>query len=186
MPRPRRKEALLRAAVGRFYRDGIAATGVDALTSEAGVAKMTLYSNFGSKDEIVVAYLDARDRQFFDRLDGELSSRQDPLERALAVVDLYESYLDEDGFRGCAFVNAAAELPHGHPGRRVIARHKRRLLDRWSGLIDDLGLDDPPQVARECHYILEGAFAHAGLGLDTDRLATAREFIRQRLVRDGG
>ena len=183
MPRPSRRADVLSAALERFYRDGIAATGVDALTADAGTAKMTLYANFGSKDELVIAYLEERDRRFFEQLEAELSVRTDPLERALAVVDLYVRYLDEAGFRGCAFINAAAELRHDHPGRRVIARHKARLLDRWTELIADLGLEAPSRIARECHYLLEGAFVAAGLGLDSDRLATARAFIRDRLTR---
>jgi AcrR family transcriptional regulator len=182
MPRPSRRADVLGAAVKRFYRDGITGTGVDALTADAGTAKMTLYANFGSKDDLVVAYLEERDRRFFEQLDAELSVRTDPLERALAVVDLYERYLDEAGFRGCAFINAAAELPPDHPGRRVIARHKAQVLDRWGELIAALGLEEPSQVARECHYLLEGAFIQAGLGVDADRLATVRSFIRDRLT----
>lgn len=184
MPRPSRKADVLHAAVEHFYRDGIGATGVDALASDAGVAKMTLYSNFGSKDELVVAYLDERDRRFFERLDEELAARDDALDRALAVVDLYQRYLDEDGFRGCAFVNAAAELPEDHPGRAAITRHKARLLERWTHLMGDLEVQDPRQLARECYFLLEGAFAHAGVGLDDDRLSAARAFIADRLRRE--
>jgi AcrR family transcriptional regulator len=182
MPRPSRRAAVLGAPRPRFYRDGITATGVDALTADAGTAKMTLYAHFGSKDELVVAYLEARDQRFLEQLEAELGVRTDPLERALTVVDLYERSLDEAGFRGCAFINAAAELPGDHPGRRVIARHKARVLERWTELIADLGLRAPSRVARECYYLLEGAFVQAGLGVDTDRLATARGFIRERLA----
>jgi AcrR family transcriptional regulator len=174
---------VLRAAVQRFYRDGITATGVDALSADAGVAKMTLYSNFGSKDDLVVAYLEERDRRFVERLEAEVATRDDRLDRALAVVDLFERYLDEDGFRGCAFVNAAAELPDDHPGREVVRRHKERVLDRWTELIADLGVDTPRKVARECYFLLDGAFAHAGVGFDDDRLATARALIADRLTR---
>lgn len=185
MSRPRRREDLLRAAAARFYRDGIAATGVDALAADAGTAKMTLYSNFGSKDELVVAYLRERDRRFFAELDARLATRDDPWDRALAIVDLYERYLDEEGFRGCAFVNAAAELPAGHPARAVVADHKARALERWTVLIAEFGVAEPERLARECHYLLEGAFAQAGLGLDGDRLATVRRMIRERLADAG-
>lgn len=181
MPRPSRKDDLLRAAALRFYRDGIAATGVDTLTADAGVAKMTLYNSFGSKDGLVVAYLEERHRRFFALLEGEIAARDDPLERALAVVDVYARYLTEEGFRGCAFVNAAAELPAGHPGRAVVAAHKRRVLERWTALIAALGLPGPPAAALECHCLIEGAFVRAGIGLDGDGLAAVRELVRARL-----
>lgn len=82
MPRPSRRADLLRAATERFYRDGIATTGLDAVTAEAGTAKMTLSNTFGSKDDLVVTYLQARDERFFDRLDAEIAGRTDPLARA--------------------------------------------------------------------------------------------------------
>lgn len=183
MPRPRRGEDLLRAAAARFYRDGITATGVDTLAADAGTAKMTLYTNFGSKDELVVAYLRERDRRFQGELDAELAARSDPRERALAIVDLYGRHLDDEGFRGCAFVNAAAELPDGHPGREVVAAHKQRVLDRWRTLAAEFGAPDPDRLARECHYLLEGAFVQTGVGLDPDRLAVARALIRDAFDR---
>ncbi|WP_165491912.1 TetR/AcrR family transcriptional regulator [Egibacter rhizosphaerae] len=184
MPRPSRRDDLLRVAGQHFYRAGITATGVDTLVADAGVAKMTLYSNFGSKDELVVAYLEDRDARFFARLEAEIDGRDEPVARALAPVDLYVRYLDERGFRGCAFVNAAAELPDEHPGRAVVARHKSRMLRRWVELIAEAGVDDAETVARECAFVLEGAFALAGLGLVTDGLASARELVRRRLAGD--
>lgn len=182
MARPRRGDDVLQAAMGRFYRDGITATGVAALTADAGIAKMTLYSNFGSKDDLVVAYVTERDRRFFDELDAELARRRDPLERALAPIDLYQRYLTEEGFRGCAFVNAAAELPLDHPARETITAHKARVRDRWTALIADLGVADASGAAHACLCLLEGAFVLAGLGLDRDGLGEARALIVTRLT----
>lgn len=185
MPRPRRRDHLLAVAGERFYRSGINATGIDALIAEAGVAKMTLYSNFGSKDRLVVAYLEQRDRAFFTRLDEKTAGRRDPVRRALSVVDVYADYLDEEGFRGCAFVNAAAELPSGHPAREVVTRHKAAVIERWSELIAATGADRPRDVAQDCAFVLEGAFALAGVGVVTDRLAGARSLIEERLTAQG-
>lgn len=186
MPRSSRRDDLLRAASARFFRDGIMATGVDTVVADAGVAKMTLYSNFGSKDELVTAYLSERDRHFFTRLDAELAAQPAPLARCLTPVALYRTYLDEQGFHGCAFVNAGAELPAGHPGRAVILAHKRKLLDRWTELIADLGTADPPAdpptLARECFLLLEGAFTQAGIGMGTDLFDAAERAIRDRLT----
>lgn len=181
MPRSSRRDDVLRAARARFFRDGITATGVDTVIADAGVAKMTLYSNFGSKDELVTAYLSDRDRHFFARLDAEVAARPTPLARSLAPVALYRTYLEEEGFHGCAFVNASAELPPGHPGRAVILAHKRRLLDRWTELIAVLGPADPPTVARECFLLLEGAFVQIGVGMGADLFDAAERAISNRL-----
>lgn len=181
MPRSSRRDEVLRAASARFFRDGITATGVDTVIADAGVAKMTLYSNFGSKDELVTAYLSDRDRHFFIRLDAEVAARSTPLARSLAPVALYRTYLAEQGFHGCAFVNASAELPPEHPGRAVVLAHKRRLLERWTELIAALGTADPATVAHECFLLLEGAFVQTGVGMGTDQFDVAERAIRNRL-----
>ncbi len=183
MARPRRRDDVLRTATTRFYEHGIAATGVDRLAADAGVAKMTLYNNFASKDDLVVAYLEHRDREFFERLDEHVADHHgNARRRAMAVVDVYEHYVRQDGFRGCAFINAAAELPRDHPGREVVRRHKAAVRDRWTDLIAALGHDEPHRLAHECCLLLEGAFVYAGLGVDDEPLAGVRELIRRRLA----
>lgn len=181
MPRPRRADDVLEAAASRFFRDGITATGVDTVIADAGVAKMTLYSNFGSKDGLIVAYLEARERRSISMFDDLVARASSPIERALAPVHLYRTYLAEDGFHGCAFINAGAELPSDHPGRDVIRRHKQWLYDRWAALIEETGADDPAALVEECLLVLEGAFVHAGIGLGADRLDVAERVIRRRL-----
>ena len=182
MPRPSRRADVLRAASARFFRDGIAATGVDTVIADAGVAKMTLYGNFASKEALVVAYLEDRDQHFFELLEEEIARRGTPVERALAPLALYRRYLDEDGFRGCAFVNAAAELPSGHLGRAVIVRHKKRLRERWTELIAEVGVAEPDRIALHCLLLLEGAYTQAGLGLESALLDDAQAFARDRLA----
>lgn len=181
MARPSRRDDVLRAASTRFYRDGISATGIDTVIGDAGVAKMTLYGNFGSKERLVVAYLEARHERFVKELEEEIARRRTPRTRALAPVTTYRRYLDEEGFHGCAFVNAAAELPVDHPGRDVVVAHKRHVLGRWTELLADLGADDPPTLALECFCLLEGAFAQAGIGLGRDVFDEAAKLIRARL-----
>ncbi len=182
MPRPSRRDDVLRAASARFFREGITATGVDQVVADAGVAKMTLYGNFGSKDALVVAYLEDRDRRYFEHIEEEVRAGRTPLERALAPVRLYRRYLDEPDFHGCAFVNAAAELPRSHPGYAVISEHKQRMLARWTELVAALGVPEPAAVTGECFLLLEGAFVHAGLGGGGRLLDGAEEHIRHRLV----
>lgn len=186
MPRSSRRDDLLRAASARFFRDGITGTGIDTVIADAGVAKMTLYSNFGSKDELITAYLSDRDQRFLAQLEAEIAARPAPLARCLAPVAVYRTYLAEDGFHGCAFVNASAELPPEHPGRAIALTHKRRVLDRWSELIAALGVADPHTLARECFLLLEGAFAQIGVGMGVDLLDTAERAIQNRLTAAAG
>ena len=186
MPRPSRRADVLEAASARFFRDGITATGVDAIVEDAGVAKMTLYRHFPSKDDLVVAYLARRDCAFRARLEAELDARADLRQRALAPADLYRAAAEEPGFHGCAFVNAGAELAPEHPGRRVIAAHKRWVVERWAELIADLGAPDPAGLAEECALLVEGALAQAGVGLGVEGLDTARDRIAARLATQGG
>ena len=114
---------MLEAAARRFYADGLAATGIDTITAEAGVAKMSLYNNFSSKADLVRAYLQARHEEWLGLYRRRLEQARDPREAVLAVFDAYTDHAAlayERGFRGCGLLNAAAELPAGDPGRTVV------------------------------------------------------------------
>src|SRR6478735_4858575 len=110
MPASPAKEKLLDSASDLFYEDGIAATGVDDVVRAAGVSKPTLYAHFGSKAELVAAVLARRHAARA----GELEALEGG---PLAVFGWLADFYARDGARGCAFVNAAAELAHGGPGR---------------------------------------------------------------------
>src|SRR5436190_23466807 len=117
-PRVPARERLLSAAAELFYTDGVAATGIDAITARAGVAKMSLYNNFSSKADLVTAYIENRRAEWQELLRARLSTATTPQERVLAVFDSYVDHAAcayEWGFRGCGLLNAAAELPVGDP-----------------------------------------------------------------------
>jgi len=125
--RGRARQQLLEAAARRFYADGVAATGIDTITAEAGVAKMSLYNNFASKADLVRAYLEARHEEWLGLYRRRLDQADVPREGVLAVCDAYADHAEqayEHGFRGCGLLNAAAELPAGDPGRAVVRAHK--------------------------------------------------------------
>ncbi|MFF8476303.1 TetR/AcrR family transcriptional regulator [Streptomyces sp. NPDC015414] len=182
-PRGRRRparERLLRAAARRFYADGVAATGIDTITAEAGVAKMSLYNNFSSKAELVRAYLDARHEEWFGLYRARLESARGPRDGVLAVFDAYAdhaAFAYERGFRGCGLLNAAAELPAGDEGRAVVRAHKEEVERLIAGHLDELlpGRPDEARVSAEhLSFLLEGAMARAGLEGDGERLRHAR------------
>ena len=163
------REALIEAASRRFYADGLAGTGIDAITSEASVAKKSLYNNFSSKAELVTAYLNTRHEEWMGLYRKRLESAAGPKERVLAVFDAYADHAGlayEHGFRGCGLLNAAAELPAGDSGREVVRRHKEEVEGLLSGHLGELLPDAPKQaapLARHLAYLLEGSMVRAGL-----------------------
>ena len=124
-PPPRTR--ILDAASEAFYRQGIAAVGVDAIVADAGVAKSTLYRHFPSKDDLVVAFLRRRDERWRAWLRSEVERLSpDPAGRPLAVFDALGGWFASEAFRGCAFINAAAEIADPtHPARAAVQEHKR-------------------------------------------------------------
>ncbi len=179
--RGRARQQLLEAAARRFYADGVAATGIDTITAEAGVAKMSLYNNFASKADLVRAYLEARHEEWLGLYRRRLDQAHGPREGVLAVFDAYADHAEqayEHGFRGCGLLNAAAELPAGDPGRAVVRAHKEEVEDLLAGHLDGL-LPGRPAAARtlaeHLSFLLEGAVARAGLEGDSVRLRHARQ-----------
>ncbi|MFF4489856.1 TetR/AcrR family transcriptional regulator [Streptomyces sp. NPDC001544] len=183
------RERLLAAAARRFYADGVTATGVDTITAEAGVAKMSLYNNFSSKAELVMAYLDARHEEWLALYRARAERADNPRDGVLAVFDAYADHAEfayERGFRGCGLLNAAAELPAGDEGRAVVRRHKEEVERLIAGHLQDL-LPERPGDARAASehlsFLLEGAMARAGLEGDGTRLRHARAMAADLLER---
>ena len=167
--RPPARELLLEAAARLFYANGVAATGIDTITAEAGVAKKSLYNNFSSKAHLVAAYLEARHEEWLGLYRKRLETATTPRGQVLAVFDAYLDHAHfayEHGFRGCGLLNAAAELPAGDPGRDAVRRHKeevQELLARHvAGLLPGRK-EHAPAIAAHLAFLLEGAMARAGL-----------------------
>jgi AcrR family transcriptional regulator len=179
--RGRARQQLLEAAARRFYADGVAATGIDTITAEAGVAKMSLYNNFASKADLVRAYLEARHEEWLGLYRRRLDQAHGPREGVLAVFDAYADHAEqayEHGFRGCGLLNAAAELPAGDPGRAVVRAHKEEVEDLMAGHLNELLRSRPAEaraLAEHLSFLLEGAVARAGLEGDSTRLHHARQ-----------
>lgn len=185
--RGRARQQLLAAAARRFYADGLAATGIDTITAEAGVAKMSLYNNFSSKADLIRAYLEARHEEWLTLYRRRLEQAVGPRERVLAVFDAYADHAAlayEHGFRGCGLLNAAAELPAGDPGRAVVRTHKEEVEGLLAGHLEEL-LSGRSELARamaeHLAFLLEGAVARAGLEGDDARLEHARRIASSML-----
>lgn len=174
------KERLLRAAAALFYADGMSATGIDAITARAGVAKMSLYNNFASKADLIAAYLETRLAEWQGLAQARLAAATTPRARVLAVFDSYVDHAGfayDRGFRGCGLLNAAAELPIGAPGRAVVARQKEETEALFRQHLGDLWPTSPvraAETAQHLSFLLEGAMAQAGLAGDDEHLRSAR------------
>ncbi|WP_104083722.1 TetR/AcrR family transcriptional regulator [Cryobacterium sp. Y11] len=177
---------VLDAASELFYERGIHAVGVDTIAEAAGVTKKTLYDRFGSKEALVVAYLQHRDAQWRDLLDKYLTRVPEPgPDRVLAVFDAAISWSDENGAKGCSAINARAEIGDGHDGHPVfpeIARQKVWLLDLFTEILRDANDVDPATMAKRMMLLYEGAIVTVGMETYPHPFDVARDMARSLLT----
>ncbi|MEW1599783.1 TetR family transcriptional regulator [Streptomyces sp. NPDC093808] len=171
---------IVAAAEELFYERGITAVGVDLIAEHSGVTKRTLYNRFGSKDNLVAAYLSGRDRRWRSAVRAAVDAGGSAEEAVTAPFEALKSWTGTYA-RGCAFLNALAELPDPrHPGHRVAAEQKRWLLGLFEKLTTAAGCADPATLAARLFVLHEGAVATRPLSLGTVAAATdlARELVR--------
>lgn len=144
-----------------FYREGARAVGVDAVVAKAGVCKMSLYRAFPSKDDLIVAFLDEASRRFWQWWDDVMARR--PNDARGQLREVFESLARRTAsasFRGCPFVNTAVEFPDpAHPGRAVVANHRRELRARLRELAQGIEARDADVLADQLLLLMEGAYA---------------------------
>jgi len=167
---------ILEAAGRLFYRDGVRPVAMDAVAETAGITKRTLYYHFDSKDDLVVAYL----RDIGERLDASLTramSRRgpDPMSRLAGLFEDMEARFAREEFRGCPFVNVAAELAESAPARAEAAAYKERMRAWFEGLARELGVRDPVALSEQLTILLDGAIATWLVRRDPRAAARARE-----------
>ncbi|WP_433512963.1 TetR/AcrR family transcriptional regulator [Nonomuraea sp. CA-143628] len=169
------KDRLLRTASRLFYAEGIRAVGVERLITEASVTRATFYRHFPGKDDLVVAYLKATAEGIKDAVERARGDKS-PREAVRAVMAVLSAPLGEDDFRGCQFLNAAAEYPDpDHPVRAVIDDQRTWLFRTLRDLSADLGHPDPDHAARVLVMLHDGAFQ----GAELDDAAIVRETLRR-------
>jgi AcrR family transcriptional regulator len=158
---PAAQQLLLHAAAELFYREGVRAVGVDAVVERAGVNKMSLYRQFSSKDELVVAYLERSSERFFQRFQRSLDKHPgDPVRQIAQCFEDLTERASVEGYRGCPFVNVSAEFPDAsHPARQCVLRNKSELMERLTTLAASAGADDPEALASALALLIEGVYA---------------------------
>ncbi|ODP33306.1 TetR/AcrR family transcriptional regulator [Pandoraea sp. ISTKB] len=160
-PAPIAQQHLLDAAVELFHSEGVRAVGVDAVVKRAGVNKMSLYRQYASKDELILAYLDCMQTASLGRIDESIAKRPgEPRAQMLQIfVDLAER-ASKPGYRGCPFVNVAAEFPDPtHAARISVVNYKAEVVKRFTALVTAAGLAEPAPLVDALCLILEGAYA---------------------------
>jgi AcrR family transcriptional regulator len=139
------RDRLLLTAIELFYTHGFNAVGVDQVIAAAGVTKTTFYKHFESKDELVVEAVRRRDEWETTAWDRAVRSRagDDPRARLLGLFVVMDEWFNAPDFRGCLFLNTAAEFPNPHdPIHQAAAAHKRKLRDGWRDLARQAGAAD--------------------------------------------
>ena len=158
---------LLAAADELFYGEGVHTVGIDRVIERAGVAKASLYSAFGSKEELVIAYLQGRAEERARRITERIARHDSPRARILAIFDLLGERVADPGLRGCAFVNASAEGPPGDSKVRRTCRGSREWLrGLFADLAREMGASDPEQLGRQLVLIYDGAMMGASMDRD--------------------
>ncbi|WP_439572811.1 TetR/AcrR family transcriptional regulator [Phreatobacter sp.] len=158
------RSIIVEAADALFYERGLRSVSMDEIAERAGVTKRTLYYHFDSKDELIAAYLAARDLPTMQRYRQWLGGSDRPLpERVSAMFSRLAAHARKPKWLGCGFTRAAVELASqpGHPAVAMAARHKQR-FETW--LEEEFrlsGVEDPAAVARQVMILLEGAIALA-------------------------
>lgn len=172
------RDRIISAASKLFYSDGIRGVSVDAVAAKAGVTKRTLYYHFRSKDDLVAAYLAARDqpnlalfKQWFDEAKGSAAAKVENIFHNLARSARHQKW------KGCGFLRTSAELANlpGHPAIKIGAAHKKKFEDWLRIIFEGEGIARGSQLARQIVLLLDGSFAVVLLHRDASYMETAGE-----------
>lgn len=184
------REKIMSAAARLFYEQGYNSTGINQVLEEAGVAKASLYTHFGSKDELGLAYLKEASREWFAAISKTVEKAGTPGERLLAAFDFLEQHLPRQTFRGCKFMNMLAEVDaSGRALQQQVLEHKQQVRQ----LIAKLVAAALPEQARKqasllsdtCYLLFEGAIIESKIHRDIWPVKAARKAVETLLQQYG-
>lgn len=173
------RDRILDTAKRLFYRDGLRATGIDKIIAESGVAKMSLYRHFASKDELIAAFLAWRHDDWMAWFTGAVERRL-PQQPSLAVLaDALGEWFQQDDYRGCAFINTAAETGAGDDTRHLkqASAHKQALEAYLTTVASRVGLHTPAAAAMEAMLCVEGMIVRARMHSAPQVLEAGRRLL---------
>jgi len=170
---PTARQRLLDAASELFYAEGVHTVGIDRVIERAGVAKASLYNTFGSKDELVRAYLEDRHALQVERITRYIARYGTAREQLLGVFEAQGELFAAPGFRGCAFVSASAESP-GELVELAAGEYRGWVRSLLTDLAREAGVAAPETLGRQLHMIYDGASLSARMDHDPAASVTAR------------
>lgn len=179
------KARITAAAIKLFYEDGVKAVSMDAIAARAGVTKRTVYYHFKSKDELMAAYLEARDQpnltlfaRWYDEAPGGAGDKLAAIFQNLARSARHPKW------RGCGFLRTSVELADmpGHPAVAVGAAHKKKFEAWLAGQLEKAGIPGALELARQALLLLDGSFAVVLLHRDPSYMESAGEAARSLIV----
>jgi AcrR family transcriptional regulator len=173
---PNARDRILQAASELFYRDGIGASGVDALVERANVAKATFYRHFASKDDLILAWLRGPEARWLDSVLPEVERRTaSPLERLVAFWDVLGDWLEQRGFLGCPYLNTLVEIKDPDaPARREVRSFVAEVEDVFRRTAEAAGLPDAAEFARRMRFNAMAMFMAIRLERSREPVETAR------------
>ena len=184
---PSGRDRILDAAYGLFSRSGVRAIGVDTITAEADVAKMTLYRNFASKNDLALAFLSLREERWTKGwVQAEACSRgETPAQQLLAIFEIFSEWFARDDFEGCAFITSLLEFDDPEdPVRAACVAHLANIRAFVSDRAAAAGVADPARFAAQWHILMKGSIVARHEG-DRDAAHKARELGQLLLEREG-
>ena len=180
---PGAKVRILETANRLFYSEGIRTVGIDRLISESSVTKATFYKHYGSKDRLILLYIEARHTSEVAALETIVDANPSPEAAIRALMAAVAADISRPGFRGDAFLNAAAEFSESrHPVRSVVLRHREWLTGFFVELLQDLGHRMPGDAADELILARDGAMS-GGYAGDPIAAATALGRVTDQVIR---
>jgi AcrR family transcriptional regulator len=178
------RERLLDAADELFYEHGVNTVGIDRVIERAGVAKASLYATFGSKDELIRAYLQRRHERRRALIDEAFARCEQPRERLLAIFDVLGELVARRGTRGCAFVNAGSEAPPGGAIEQATDAYRAWVRELFCENAEAAGAADPDTLADQLTLLYHGAAVCARMDHGSAGVAAAARTAAASLVED--
>ena len=180
----RPRERLIDAAYKLFSKEGVNQIGIDTILTESGCAKASLYSNFKTKVELAIAFLDRREAVWTrDWLETEIKRRATTPEAwLLAIFDVFDGWFHKRSFEGCSFINVLLESKIDSPVRKAASVHLAKIRAIVQGLAEEADLREPQKFAQIWHMLMKGSIISAGEG---NRNAAREAKCAAQLVLDG-
>jgi len=176
------KGRILDCADRLFYEDGIRTVGVDRLIAQSSVTKATFYKHYRAKDNLIVEYITNRHHKVRDSIEGIVASAPDSQTALRRLVQAVGNEIGAPGFRGCPFINAAAEFADPlHPVRQVVTMHREWYIETIAGLLREAGHPAPGDAADEFLLVRDGALA-GGYAGDAVAASAAMSRVANRVL----